>query len=118
MFNVDILEKLVKDFEVLHWWLIVAGRNATGRVRKATFWDPSLATLTENGPEITIGSLATGVEGDKTASEFIGLAKLSARACTMLAEYGSNMKSGGGNENVQEASFVQFVMELIKKMSR
>jgi phosphoenolpyruvate phosphomutase len=115
LFKVEILEKLINDFEGT---TLVVDRGWKKRYRESQEGHPlapELATLTEQGPEIAISSLAPGDEGDKTASEFIGLAKVSARAGELLGEYATTIESAWDEAYLRKASIIKFIQELIRR---
>ena len=82
---------------------------------------PELTTLTEKGKTLEIASIGVDLPITETTSEFIGLAKLSRNACSILKDITKNgFSTDYKQENIKEsqirkASFIDFIEELMKR---
>ncbi|MBC8180407.1 phosphocholine cytidylyltransferase family protein [candidate division KSB1 bacterium] len=85
---------------------------------------PELMELTNEGNEISINSTNANLPGTNSTSEFIGLAKLSIKACTILKDVYKNIYLPDPNRKFQNAkhikksSFVDFIAELLNRKEK
>jgi len=73
------------------------------------------------GSNLEVATIGTDLPVTETTSEFIGLAKLSDKACTLLKDvYGNGFSVDDDQENInksriQKASLIDFIEELMKQ---
>jgi phosphoenolpyruvate phosphomutase len=85
---------------------------------------PELTTLSDKGEEIEINSIGVDFPETTPTSEFIGLAKLSGRASSILGDLYKDIYSADKNKkfhhakHISEASFVDFIQELIDRQEK
>jgi phosphoenolpyruvate phosphomutase len=82
---------------------------------------PELTNLSEKGKEIKIEAVGVGLPETGSTSEFIGLAKLSSKACSTLIDVYKNMYEKDPQQpfhqagSIKKASFIDFVKELLNR---
>jgi phosphoenolpyruvate phosphomutase len=80
---------------------------------------PELTTLSEKGQGTEVNSIGVGLPDTGSTSEFIGLAKLSTKACSILKDLYQNVYCLDPNKqfhqarHIRTASFVDFIQELL-----
>jgi len=119
LFEAEILKRLLEDPQEN---TLVVDRGWEKRYqdsREMPPFPPELTTLSENGQGIEIAAVGPGVSGAASTSEFIGLAKLSTRACSILKALYKNVYCLDPNKkfhharHMRTASFIDFVQELL-----
>ncbi len=82
---------------------------------------PELTTLSEKGEETKIDSAGVGLPETDSTSEFIGLAKLSKKACTLLNDIYKKVYQADSSQpfhqagSFKKASFIDFIEELLSR---
>jgi len=82
---------------------------------------PELTILSDKDQEVEISSVGVGLPENSSTSEFIGLAKLSTSACSVLKDLYEKVycvdkdKKFHRAEHIRNASFVDFIQELINR---
>jgi phosphoenolpyruvate phosphomutase len=119
LFEAEILKRLLEDPQEN---TLVVDRGWEKRYqdsREMPPFPPELTTLSENGQGIEIAAVGRGVSGAASTSEFIGLAKLSTSACSILRTLYKNVYCRDPNKkfhharHMRTASFIDFVQELL-----
>ena len=119
LFEAEILKRLLEDPQEN---TLVVDRGWEKRYqdsRETPPFPPELTTLSEKGQGIEIAAVGPGLSGTAPTSEFIGLAKLSTRACSILKDLYKNVycldpnKRFHQSRHMRTASFIDFVQELL-----
>jgi phosphoenolpyruvate phosphomutase len=121
LFGIDILKKLI---ETQNDTTLVVDRGWKKRYQvghEEHPFPPELTTVSENGSDIKVNSIGINISETYSTSEFIGLARLSSNACSILKDVYKNVycinpdRSFHNSQQIGRASFVDFVQELIDR---
>ena len=121
LFEIGILKRLI---ETRYNTTLVVDRGWKRRYQVSHEEHPSapeLTTLSDKEREIEISSVGVGLPETNSTSEFIGLAKLSTSACSVLKDLYEKVycvnedKKFYQAEHIRNASFVDFIQELINR---
>ena len=121
LFNIEILKKLVNH---QNGTTLVIDRGWEKHYQLSQEDHPNppeLATISETGPELDITALTCGLPVTNAAAEFIGLAKLSSNAGTILKSIVREIFNTDSTARFQSAAtirtatFVDLIQELIKR---
>jgi phosphoenolpyruvate phosphomutase len=119
LFETEILKGLLEE---QHENTLVVDRGWKKRYqesRERPPYPPELITLSEKGQGIEINSVGVALSDIPSTCEFIGLAKLSSRACSILKTLYTDVYCLDPNKrfhqarHIRTASFVDFVQELL-----
>ena len=119
LFEIKILKKLL---EAQHDNILVVDRGWEKRYQESQEnhpFPPELTILSNKGQGIEIKSVGEDVSDTVSTSEFIGLAKLSIKACSILRDlyqdvyYPDPYKEFHQAKQMLTASFIDFIQELI-----
>ncbi|MBL7135591.1 MAG: phosphocholine cytidylyltransferase family protein [Candidatus Marinimicrobia bacterium] len=121
LFEIDILKRLI---ETRHDTTLVVDRGWKKRYQVSHEehpFAPELTRLSEKEQEIEISSVGIGMPETNSTSEFIGLAKLSTNACSILKDLYKNVYCINQNKKfhqakqIRTASFLDFIQELLDR---
>jgi len=121
LFGTDILKKLM---EIQNDTTLVVDRGWQKRYQvgqEGHPFPPELTTLSEKGQEIRINAVGVNISETNSTSEFIGLARLSGNACSILRDIYKNVycvdqdRKFHNAEHMRKASFVDFIQELLNQ---
>ena len=119
LFEIKILKKLL---EAQHDNILVVDRGWEKRYQESQEnhpFPPELTILSNKGQGIEIKSVGEDVSDTVSTSEFIGLAKLSTKACSILRDLYQDVycpdpfKEFHQAKQIRTASFIDFIQELI-----
>jgi len=119
LFEIKILKKLL---EAQHDNILVVDRGWERRYQESQEnhpFPPELTILSNKGQGIEIKSVGEDVSDTVSTSEFIGLAKLSTKACSILRDLYQDVycpdpyKEFHQAKQIRTASFIDFIQELI-----
>ena len=119
LFSIDILKNLVSENTTT---VMVVDRGWQKHYQESQEEHPSKPELTaafDRGKHTEVHNVGLGLPETDLTSEFIGLAKLSIRACSMLREFYDNVyiknpnKKFHQSKRIREASIIGFFQELI-----
>lgn len=119
LFETKILKKLL---EAQHDNILVVDRGWEKRYQESQEnhpFPPELTILSNKGQGIEIKSVGEDVSDTVSTSEFIGLAKLSTKACSILRDLYQDVycldpyKEFHQAKQIRTASFIDFIQELI-----
>ncbi|MBC8456378.1 MAG: phosphocholine cytidylyltransferase family protein [Deltaproteobacteria bacterium] len=119
LFEIKILKKLL---EAQHDNILVVDRGWEKRYQESQEnhpFPPELTILSNKGQGIEIKSVGEDASDTVSTSEFIGLAKLSTKACSILRDLYQDVycpdpfKEFHQAKQIRTASFIDFIQELI-----
>lgn len=121
LFNIEILKKLV-NYQNGTTLVIDRGWEKHYQLSQEDHPNPpELATISETGPELDITALTCGLPAANAAAEFIGLAKLSSNAVTILKSVFQEIYLPDSTAKfhsaptIRAATFADLIQELIKR---
>jgi len=121
LFGADILKKLI---ETHNNTTLVVDRGWKKRYQEGQEDHPSppeLTTVSENGSDIKVESIGVNISETFATSEFIGLARLSSKACSILRDIYDKIYcidpdcNFHNSDHIRTASFLDFVQELLNR---
>lgn len=121
LFGTEILKKLIETQDNT---TLVVDRGWKKRYQVGQEdhpYPPELTTISEQGQEIEIKSVSAGFPETNSTSEFIGLARLSISACSILRDIYKNIYCVDQDmkfheaKYIRKASFVDFIQELLNQ---
>lgn len=119
LFSIDILKKLVNE-NMTNVMVVDRGwKKHYQESQEEHPYKPELIAAFDKGQSTEVHNVGLDLPETDLTSEFIGLAKLSIRACSMLREFYDNVYIKNPNKRfhqskrIREASIIDFFQELI-----
>jgi len=121
LFGTDILKKLI---EIQNDTTLVVDRGWQKRYQIGQEdhpFPPELTTISERGQEIRINAVGVDISETNSTSEFIGLARLSSNACSILRDIYKKIycidqdRIFHKSQQIRKASLIDFIQELLNR---